>query len=121
MDLFTCSSDCGRRCNDFWPHPCAIKAPFAQLIDSGLIQPHHRPKGSADQVELVLNDQVRWPKSIQGYRFDRRQTTFLRVLSRFTRFGIEEPMPEAPPSDSPEQGRDLALPRHLGKLVNGPA
>jgi hypothetical protein len=53
------ASDGRGRCDNLRAHLGLPDLPRAEIVDGGLVQTDHRSEGPADQVELVLDDEVR--------------------------------------------------------------
>ena len=49
----------GGRSHDLWAHTILAGASRGELINRGFIQPGNRSKWSGDEVEFVLDDEVR--------------------------------------------------------------
>ena len=58
------------------------RATRAQPVDRGLVQAHHRAEGVADQVQLVLDDQVRRPQPHRRLDHAARQVRPRRMPAR---------------------------------------
>src|SRR5690606_26082619 len=58
-----------RRGDDLRSNCDAIEAPCRQFIDGRFVESDHRPQRPADQVELVLNDEIRRTDRIDGNWF----------------------------------------------------
>ena len=61
IDLIVSSADGCCRGNQFGPDFLALHFPGAEPVDSGFVKPDERAEWSADEVQFVLNDEVRWP------------------------------------------------------------
>jgi hypothetical protein len=61
VDLVLGAADRGRRGDHLRTYGNAVELPGAQFVDRGLVQTDHRPERPADQVQLVLDHQVRRP------------------------------------------------------------
>ena len=97
------------------------RAARAQPVDRGLVQAHHRAEGVADQVQLVLDDQVRWPQPHRRLDHAARQVRPCRMAARSAErreIGILPPVPRAFGVHQPEQGCGRCLPRQLRQLVH---
>src|SRR5271166_2694672 len=105
-DLVLCSAY--RRCrgNDLGSDFLAFDDPGAKLVQGGLVKPDHAAHGAGDQVELVLDDQVRWR--------DRSRQRMSAAL--FT--GTVEAM-RIVPTRPAEEPTDVASPWHGREFVDG--
>src|SRR5208337_2475064 len=83
----------------------ALDDPGAKLVQGGLVKPYHATHRSRDQVELVLDDQVRWR--------DRSRQRMSAAL--FTGTGEAMWIVPTRPADEPTDG---ACPWHGRKFVN---
>src|SRR5690606_35142686 len=89
-----------------------------------LVQADHRAERSGDQVQLVLDDEVRWTQRRARHRLRRRQRA--RLVVRVTLFSPGHfveirravAMPRALRLDSTEQRMQWSLPRELREFVD---
>jgi hypothetical protein len=67
------------------------------FVYSGFVQRHHRPKRTADQMKLVLNDQIRRPEWAVGLALNPRHPAPSRMISRVVRLDLrgKKPMTKA--------------------------
>ena len=57
-DLITAAPDRRRRRDHLRPHRLPVNGPAAELVDRRLVQSDEAPERAADQVKLVLDDQI---------------------------------------------------------------
>ena len=112
-------ADRSRRRDDLRLDRMFAELPAAQLVDGGLIQPDHGAKRPADQVELVLDDQVRWTDRADVLDLGGTESLSGLVVAIAIRALPEQAMSLAFLADPAEQRAHLASPRHHGELVHG--
>src|SRR5690625_1002306 len=109
---------CGRG-DDFWLDGMLTELPTAQFVYRGFIQADHGAQRSADQVKLVLDDQIG--------RANRSDVLDLGGWQSFSGLVVAIAIGTLPQqavslallADAAEQGARLAPPRHHGELVDG--
>ena len=119
MDLVPGLADRGGRGDHLGPHGLAVHLPRAQLVHRRLVEADERAQRPGDQVQLVLNDQVRWPQQRVRFGLGRGQFALLEVRLATGQFRGAEAVTVAIGFDLSEKHLDLAVPRHLGELVHG--
>ena len=58
LDLLARAAQRGRRADHLGRANLAADRQLAQIVDRGLVQPDHRPERTADEMQLVLHDQL---------------------------------------------------------------
>ncbi|MNF68936.1 hypothetical protein D3C84_508070 [compost metagenome] len=100
------------------PDRFTIQLPRAQLIDRTLVETHHGSQGTADQVELVLDDQIRRPHRRDSLDRRNRPTRDSPVAGIAIRARPEQSMPGTLLRYPTEQVPYRTTPRHHGELVH---
>ena len=118
MHLLARPADRGRRSDDLGPHAPPVEVPRAQLIHRGLVQPDQGAEGAADQVQLVLDDQVRRAQGADGLRSDRGEGAALGMAVAVLDLGRTEAVAGAEAVHPAEEHGGGALPGHLRELVH---
>jgi hypothetical protein len=92
---------------------------FRQVIYCAFVDPHQTAQRSADQVQLILNDQVGGPEQRMRLSCD-RWILWTRGLVRVGVFEFWRPetMAGAKAVHLSEESLNLPLPRHLRKLID---
>src|SRR5436190_17271198 len=54
------ATDRSGRSDDFCVYRPSVILPATQCINRAFVHPDHRPERTGNQVELVLNDEIRW-------------------------------------------------------------
>src|SRR5690606_12461946 len=96
----------------------AIECPPAQFIDGGFVQADHRAQRAADQVELVLDDQIGRADRCDVLDLDRRQAFPGLMIAGAVRLVPEQAMALAFLTYATEQRSHLTAPRPYGALVH---
>ncbi len=101
-----------------------LDAPVGHHVDGHLEQAHGRAQCAGDEVQLVLDDQVRGPKPGGGVHGGSRMAVLARVLAAVLDLAVRvvrvhQLMALAVPRDVAEQGCRFAFPREAGELVDG--
>ena len=119
MDLIAGPANRGRRGDDLGPHLLAVHFPGAELVDGRLVQPDQRAQRPADEMQLVLNDEIGGPQRILRAASWRRaaRSPWGCVVAVFDLRGAEA-VALAEALDLAEEHLHRAVPRHLGELVH---
>src|SRR5689334_7872830 len=82
MHLIASPPNRRRRSDNFGPDLLAADFPGAELVDGRLIETDEGAERPRDQMQFILNDEVRWTQRIHRDRLGRRQVVFawVRVL-----------------------------------------
>ena len=109
----------GRRGGDnLGPHRLAVHLPGAQVIDRCFIEPDQRSEWPADEVQLVLDNQVRRAQGRNRYGFDAGQVAPLGVRVAVLDVRAAIAVPGTVAVHQPEEHADRPFPGHLGELVH---
>ena len=111
MNLVGRPSDCRRRCDHLRPYPLPIDFPRAQFVYGRLVQPNQRSQRTADQVQLVLDNEVRRPKQGARRLADGGKPSPLRVRRGVLDLGGDVSVARAVPVDTSEQHLRAPVPR----------
>src|SRR5271166_2407212 len=102
-DLVLCSAYGRGGGNDLGTDFLALDRPRAKLIQGGLVESDHAAHGAGDQVELVLDDQVRWSERIR----QRMTTTLFTRPIEAIRIVPARPAEEPTDRTGPWHGREF--------------
>jgi hypothetical protein len=68
LHLVTCSPDSRAGCDIFWAVDVTVQARCGQRFNCCLVNAHHAAKRALDEVQLILQDEVRTGEWWHGYR-----------------------------------------------------
>ena len=119
VHLLTRLADRRCRCNHLRPHALALEVPGRQLVDRRLVEADHGAQGPADQVQLVLDDQVGRANEPVRLPRDPRLTARGGMSTRVLIVRGEESVALAEAAHPTEERLDFAPPRHLREFVDG--
>src|SRR5438132_1583543 len=118
MNLIAGSANRRRRCHDFGPDLLPTYFPGAKVVDGCLVKSDQCAEWPADEMEFVLNDEVRWPQWIGRDSFGGRQVVLSGVRVLVVNLWRAVAVPFANALNLAEEHLHGTVPRHLCELVH---
>src|SRR5258708_5808374 len=118
VDLLCCLPHSRCRRNDLGLNSATFQFPATEMVYRRLIESDHRPQWTADEVEFVLDDQIRGPDRRDVLDCRSRQTLISTMCPAAIGIRPKKSVPWAIGRGSPEKRPNIAAPRHQCELVD---